>query len=346
MELVSEELLKRRVSWGSVIAGVVTVLAVSLLLTTLGTSIGLAMLSPKSDAIINGADKTVLIWSVISIVLSLACGGFVAGRLAGADGTIHGFLSWATSLLVASVLGAVAAGGILNMTGNAIGSVASATGSVVSGLGTAAGKTAGGAVSLGENIADRLGLDTQLTPQQTDRQILDALRKSNIKELQPEYLQSQLEAAGKDVGTAVKNLVANPANSDAILDNLNQKLKTRAQTVSKGIDPGEVKKALADNTQLTPQEADAAVDNFIKSRDKIVGEFNQRMSQLENALNEAKAQYADLKKQAKEKADKAAKAGAKIALWSFIGLLIGALVSALAGLWGVNTHPAYRKIRA
>ncbi len=164
------------------------------------------------------------------------------------------------------------------MTGNAIGSVASATGSVVSGLGTAAGKTAGGAVSLGENIADRLGLDTQLTPQQTDRQILDALRKSNIKELQPEYLQSQLEAAGKDVGTAVKNLVANPANSDAILDNLNQKLKTRAQTVSKGIDPGEVKKALADNTQLTPQEADAAVDNFIKSRDKIVGEFNQRMS--------------------------------------------------------------------
>jgi len=107
-----------------------------------------------------------------------------------------------------------------------------------------------------------------------------------------------------------------------------------------------VKKALADNTQLTPQEADAAVDNFIKSRDKIVGEFNQRMSQLENALNEAKAQYADLKKQAKEKADEAAKAGAKIAFWSFIGLLIGALVSALAGLWGVNTHPAYRKIRA
>ena len=232
------------------------------------------------------------------------------------------------------------------MTGNAIGSVASATGSVVSGLGTAAGKTAGGAASLGENIADRLGLDTQLPSQQTDRQILDALRKSNIKELQPEYLQSQLEAAGKDVGSAVKNLAVNPADSDVILDELNQKLKTRAETVSKGIDPGEVKKALADNTQLTPQESDAAVDNFIKGRDKIAGEFNQRMSQLENALNEAKAQYADLKKQAKEKADEAAKAGAKIALWSFIGLLIGALVSALAGLWGVNTHPAYRKIRA
>lgn len=346
MELVSEELLRRRVSWGSVIAGVVTVLAVSLLLTTLGTSLGLAMLSPKSDDIINGADTTVLIWSVISIVLSLACGGFVAGRLAGAEGTIHGFLSWATSLLVASVLGAVAAGGILNMTGNAIGSVASATGSVVSGLGTAASKTAGGAVSLGENIADRLGLDTQLSAQQTDRQILDALRKSGIKELQPDYLQSQLEAAGNDVASAVKNLSLNPADSDAILNDLNQKLKARAQTVSQGIDRGEVKKALADNTQLTPQEADTAVDNFITGRDKIVAEFNQRMSQLENTLNEAKAHYTELKQQAKDKAEQAAKAGAKIALWSFIGLLIGAIVSALAGLWGVNTHPAYRKIRA
>lgn len=346
MEFVKEAELNRRVSWGSIIAGVVTVIAVSLLLATFGSGLGFSMLSPQSDDIVNGAGKTVLIWSVISIVLSLACGGFVAGRLAGADGTIHGFLSWATSLLVASVLGFAAAGGVLHMAGSAIGAAASATGTAVSGLGSAAGKASGATADIAQNLADSLGLNTQLTAPEADGQVLDALRKSNIKELQPEFLQSQLQAAGSDIAGSVKDLAVNPGNSDAIIDTLSNKLKSRAEAVSKGIDRNEVKKALADNTRLSPEEADKAVDNFIHARDKTVQEVSDRMAQLQSNLNDAKAQYAELKKQAKEKADEAASAAAKIALWSFLALLVGAIVSALGGLWGVNTHPAYRKIKA
>ena len=56
MKLVKEVELNRSVSWGSVIAGVVTVMAVSLLLTTLGASLGFSLLSPQSDDVfINGA---------------------------------------------------------------------------------------------------------------------------------------------------------------------------------------------------------------------------------------------------------------------------------------------------
>lgn len=342
MDLVKEAELNRRVSWGSIIAGVVTVIAMSLLLATLGSGLGFSMLSPQSDDVINGADKTVLIWSVISIVLSLACGGFVAGRLAGVDGSIHGFLSWATSLLVASVLGFAAAGGVLHMAGNAIGAAASATGTAVNGLGSAAGK----ASDISQNIADRLGLNTQLTAPDAEGRVLEALRKSRIKELQPEFLQSQLQAAGSDIASSVKDLAVNPGNSDAILDKLSDKLKSRADTVSKGINRDEVKKALADNTSLSQEEADKAVDNFIQARDKTVQEVSDRMAQLQSNLNDAKAQYAEFKKQAKEKADEVASAVAKIALWSFLALLVGAIVSTLAGLWGVNTHPSNRKIRA
>jgi len=346
MELVKEAELNRHVSWGSIIAGVVTVMAVSLLLTTLGSSLGFSLLSPQSDDVISGAGKAVIIWSAISVVLSLACGGFVAGRLAGADGTIHGFLSWATSLLVASVLGFAAAGGILHMAGSAVGAAASATGSAVSGLGNAAGKASGVTADIAQNITDRLGLNTQLAATQADTQVMDALRRSNIKELQPEFLQSQLEAAASDIADSVKNLAVNPDNSDAIFDTLSGKLKSRAEAVSNGVDRNEVKKALAENTRLSPEEADKAVDNFIQARDKTVQEVSDRITQLQNNLNDAKAQYAEFKKQAKEKADEAASAAAKIALWSFIALMAGAVVSALAGLWGVNTHPAYRKIRA
>ncbi len=270
----------------------------------------------------------------------------MAGRLAGADSSIHGFLSWATSLLVASVLGFAAAGGILHMAGSAVGAAASDTDSAVSGLGGAAGKASGATADIAQNVADRLGLNTQLTAPQADVQVQEALRRSNIKELQPEYLQSQLQAAGNEIADSVKNLAVNPGNSDAIIDTLSGKLKSRAEAVSKGVDRNEVKKALAENTRLSPEEADRAVDNFIQARDKTVQEVSELMTQIQSNLKDAKAQYAKFKKQAKEKADEAARAAAKIALWSFIALLAGAVISALAGLWGVNTHPAYRKIRA
>lgn len=96
---------------------------------------------------------------------------------------------------------------------------------------------------------------------------------------------------------------------------------------------------------MSPEEVDRAVDKFIQARDKTVQEVSYRITQLGSNLNDAKAHYAEFKKQAKEKADEAASAAAKIALWSFIALLVGAIVSAVAGLWGVNTHPVYRKIR-
>lgn len=346
MEITKDMELARRVSWGSIIAGVVTVTAISLLLTTLGTSLGLSLLSPTSEDIVNGAGWAVLAWSVVSVVFSLACGGFVSGRLAAADGTIHGFLTWATSVLVASVLGFAAAGGILNMAGSAVGAATSAAGSAVSGLGSVTGKATGATVDIGQSIFERFGLDTQLSELQVDKQVLEALRKSKIEELQPEFLQSQLQASGSDLARAVKELAVNPENGDAILEELSQKLKSRVEHVSKGVDKNEIKNALTENTNLTPQEADEAVENFIEMRDKTVQEVNDRMAKLESNLSEAKAQYNELKQQAKEKADAAARTGAKIGLWSFIGLLIGGIVSALSGLWGVNTHPSYRKIKA
>lgn len=346
MEMVKDTELNRRVSWGSVIAGVVTVTAVSMLLTTLGSGLGLALLSPASDDVVNGADKAVLAWSLVSVVLSLACGGFVSGRLAGTDGTIHGFLSWATSLLVASVLGFAAAGGILHMAGSAVSATASFAGSAVSGLGSVAGKATGATADVGQNIAAGLGLDTQVTEEPANQLVVDALRKSNIKELQPEYLQAQLRDAGQDLTEAVKSLAVNPGNSDTILDDLSTKLKSRAESISKGVDRNEVKKALADNTRMSPEEADKAVDNFIEARDRTAQEISNRMTQLENRLKEAKAQYDELKQQAKENAEAAAHSGAVIAFWSFLGLLAGAIISTLAGLWGGNTHPVHRKMHS
>lgn len=104
----------------------------------------------------------------------------------------------------------------------------------------AAGKAAGATA----HIADKFVLNTQLSAPQADGQVLDALSKSNIKELQPEFLQSQIQAVGSEIANSVKDLAANPGNSDAIIDTLSGKLQSRAETVSKGVDRNEVLKAL------------------------------------------------------------------------------------------------------
>lgn len=345
MELQRELTTSKRVSWGSILAGVVTVLAVSMLLTTLGASLGFALLSPQSDDMTNGAGTAMIVWSLISIVISLAAGAFITGRLAAIDGAIHGFLLWATSLIVATLLGAAAIGGILNTAGNIAGGIVSTTGNVVSGLGSAAGDTARGAMNAGEDIAKQLGFDTKLKSMKLDDQIVTALRKSKIKELQPEYLQSQLQAAGNDVAVAAKKFVTNPDKSDAIVSKLAEQLKQRGETVSASVDKNQVQKALTENSHLSPAQADKAVDNFIQTRDQAVKLVNQRLEQLEGKLNQAKGQYAEFKQEALQAAENATSTGAKVTLWSFIGLLLGAIVSTLAGLWGVNTHPG-RKTRA
>lgn len=343
MDLQKDFSTTKRVSWGSIIAGVVTVLALSMLLSTLGTSLGLSLLSPQSSDVTNGAGTAVVVWSLIGLVISLAGGAFITGRLAGVDGAIHGFLLWATSLIIATLLGIAAIGGILNTAGKVMGSMASMTGNIASSIGSVAGNTAEGTANAGQKIADYLGFDTKLDNMQLDKQLVNALRKTDIKQLQPEYLQSQLQAAAQDTASAAKQLVTHPDNSDAIMSSLTDKLKLRSEQVGKAVDKDKIKHALTENSNLSPAQADEAVENFIQARDKAVSEVNQRLDQVETKLEQAKGQYAAFKQQALQKADEATSTGAKVSLWSFVGLLLGAVISTLAGLWGVNTHPSRKK---
>ena len=70
--------LKKRVSWGSVFGGVVTVLAVSILLSVLGSSIGLFLFDPFADNPVSGIGTTVGIGTAVALNVSMVAGVFVA----------------------------------------------------------------------------------------------------------------------------------------------------------------------------------------------------------------------------------------------------------------------------
>ncbi len=107
-----------RVSWGAIFAGALTALSTLLVLSLIGLGIGLSTLdpatgdSPSGNAIGLGA----VIWWVVSSLLSLFVGGYVAGRMAGNfNGYLHGLVTWSavsllTVLLLSSAVGRIFAG--------------------------------------------------------------------------------------------------------------------------------------------------------------------------------------------------------------------------------------------
>jgi hypothetical protein len=105
-----------RISWGAVFAGAIIALATQIVLALIGMAIGLATLnpatgdSPSGTALGTGA----AIWLVISSLVSLFIGGYIAARLAGRfNGWLHGLVTWGTLTLLTLMLLTTAAGQLI-----------------------------------------------------------------------------------------------------------------------------------------------------------------------------------------------------------------------------------------
>ena len=101
----AEPLSGLRVSWGSVLAGTVTLFAVSILLWLLAFAIVMLAMHPTVHSFMN---SLVALW-ICGMVTTLV-GAFIGGRVAGSlpgnprrgIGAVHGFVSWAFALVLAS----------------------------------------------------------------------------------------------------------------------------------------------------------------------------------------------------------------------------------------------------
>lgn len=101
-------------SWGAIIAGTVTFLALMLVFGLISAALGL------TD--VGGA--AVGIWSIVALLIALAAAGFVAGALAVRGGLLHGLVTWATSLVGIVLLVGWLGAGVLGAAGGALGNVA------------------------------------------------------------------------------------------------------------------------------------------------------------------------------------------------------------------------------
>lgn len=132
-----------RLSWGAVLAGAVVAIAVGVMLNVLGLAIGVSTIDPATpgETPSAGALGTASgIWLLVTNLLGLGFGGWVAARLSGTpdatDGALHGLSVWGISFLVSAVL-------LGNAISGAASTVVSGASSVVGGTMQGAGQAAG-----------------------------------------------------------------------------------------------------------------------------------------------------------------------------------------------------------
>lgn len=160
--LPSEQAVPRshsRMSWGAVLAGTAIAVAMSLLLGVLGLALGIGGLRVAHD-VAQGVDTVTAgtgtgLWLVFSTLLSMALGGYVAGRLAGTfshlDAELHGLCVWALTALASAFLLAHLVSAAISDVSQGIGPLAG----VATGTATA-GDTGLATAPRGQGLIDRL----------------------------------------------------------------------------------------------------------------------------------------------------------------------------------------------
>jgi hypothetical protein len=179
----------RRISWGAVLAGAAIVIAVHVSLSLLGFGIGMSTVdpaagdSPQATSIGIGAGA----WWVISNLIALVIGGYVAARLSGmprpGDGIIHGMLVWAVTLLITMYL-------LTTSVGSIVGGAFNVVGNVFSGV----GQTVAQAVP---QVADAAGISTEQIQEQAE----ELLRREQPGALSAEQARSELIDALRQIVT-------------------------------------------------------------------------------------------------------------------------------------------------
>lgn len=117
---------RNRVQWGPIVAGLLTTIAVMLVLTVLGLAVGASAFEPRASGEDIGTGAA--IWGGISAILSFFVGGWVAARTAavggGFAGLINGFMVGAAALTLILWLAGTGLGNVLGTVGTNIGDIA------------------------------------------------------------------------------------------------------------------------------------------------------------------------------------------------------------------------------
>ncbi len=312
----------KRIAWGAVFAGALLALMVMMLINLLLLGFGAAAVDPAQEQDpLSGIGMGSAIGLIVSNLIALFVGGWVAGRLANkpntTEGILHGLLTWsvltvASFMLLTSVLGTVV-GGVTSVVGRGLSLAGDGMAAVAPDAAQAVQEAIGGqGLSLG-NIREEA------------RQIMNQVDED--AQVQPGDLEQEAEQAAQSAQDTAGEIAQNPQQAGQEISQLIDELfsgETEDLAESAGRD--DLVEVMVNRTDMSQAEAEQAVDNWIQ----VYQDAQQALSEAQEALAEA--------------AQQAAEAISAAAFWTLIGLLIGAVVAAI-GSW-VGSPKSLHRARA
>lgn len=327
-------------SWGSVFAGAVAAMALSVVMALLGVALGFTVIAPKSDDPTAGLGMAFGFWSCFSAVVSIGGGGFVAGLFAGQRGLEHGFLVWSVITIAGTAFSGFAVGSAVKILGSAIRMLGSGAAGIAGSVGKGAANAASGVI---EELRDRVNLN--LDPDGIGDSLKSVLRDTGVDTLQPEYLQEQMREARSELRAALYQLSLTPSDSDRIISGFLETQKTRLESLTRDIDREAAVKALMYKRDIPKEDAEKMVDNALEAYERVLHKAREILAEARAQVRDAREYLKGLAQTAREKADRFAAGAARAALAGAAVLVLTAAVSMGAGLCGSGVAPTWEVVQ-
>ncbi|WP_407965307.1 DUF3792 domain-containing protein [Bartonella sp. C271] len=320
-------------SWSSIFAGLLTLLATSVCFSFLLAALGFSQMSFVSPFSLENSFLSIGVSSILIFCLSFSLGGYIAGRFASHSGALHGFLTWALFMLLVAIQSTVLLSGAVHLGAKTVSGVASATGQAISGFGSEGGKL----VSLtdGKNFEDFFNDKNNalfdFNKLSNDLQAL--LNKSDIPALNPDNLYNAYRGSIKDIRSTITSFKNDPSNYRLLVKQLGERLSDRVNKLNSQIDRRDVIHHLTNNG-LSQAEAEKTAERAIEVYQTANKKTKEAIQSLNKQVEGLSHNVDKVAKNGLELADKAIDKASKIGLWSFFASLLGALIASISGYYG------------
>ena len=312
----------KRISWSAIFAGVLVAIVAQMLLTLLGLGIGLSTIDPVTEQNPTaGLGTGSAVWYIISSLLSLFVGGWIAGRLASSprlfDGIIHGVLTWCLATLITIYFLTTTIGSLIGGAGRLVGSLVSTAGSAVASAAPGIGNAVQG--QLKENGIDLQNVDLSNLTQEANK----LLQQTGDPNLNPNTLERRADQAGQQAKASAGRAASDPQSADDIAGGLFRRLFKQGQATVNSVDREDAVNVVMKRTGKSRDESEQIVDNWINT-------YKQAAAKLEQTKKEAEVK-------ARQAADATASAASKAAIFGFFGLLIGVVAAGYGAKIGTDS---------
>lgn len=318
VDLNSHDAVPRKgISWRAIFAGVVCVISLAFLLNLLGLVFGFGTINPTEESNpLSGLATGSLIWWIVSNLIALFAGGYVAARVGVSfyhkSGMIQGIMTWALYTFLSAWLFTSAIGGIISGVGNTIGSVLSSSGDQQQQQ-----------QQQQQQAQDQQNQRLNISLQQAKQEFYSLLEDTGKPALDPDRLENKANEVAQEAQSTARSAARQPGQIDNKVEQIFNNAKNEFQNSFEALDKDALVNVLTERTNMTESEARRAVDNYISQYENLRAESEQILNQVEQ--------------QAKQTAGNVAQAISDAALYLFIALILGVIVAAFGGMAGVKS---------